>query len=126
LVFNGVNEVISQEGDTSYVNNATVVDNESFWSGFSLFGDTNLGLVDASFIKLREVSLGYALPKSILDKTPFGSVYVSAVGRNLWLSTPNPYIDPEVSMFGANDNQGYEYATIPSTKSWGFNLKFTF
>ncbi|MBK6265230.1 SusC/RagA family TonB-linked outer membrane protein [Marivirga sp. S37H4] len=126
LVFNGVNEVIGNEGDTSYVNNNFVVDNESFWSSFSLFGDTELGLVDASFIKLREVSLGYALPKSILERTPFGSVYASVVGRNLWLNTPNPYIDPEVSMFGAADNQGYEYATIPSTKSWGFNLKFTF
>jgi len=126
IVFNGVAENISTEGDTTYTKNNLVVDNESFWGSFSLFGDTELGLVDASFIKLREVSLGYALPQSILNKTPFGSVYVSAVGRNLWLNTPNPYIDPEVSMFGAADNQGYEYATIPSTKSWGFNLKFTF
>lgn len=125
LVFNGVLEQVNGE-DTTYVANNLAVDNETFWSSFSLFGDTELGLVDASFIKLREVSLGYNLPKSILDKTPFGSVYASVVGRNLWLNTSNPYIDPEVSMFGAADNQGYEYATIPSSKSYGFNLKFTF
>ncbi|NMM47367.1 SusC/RagA family TonB-linked outer membrane protein [Marinigracilibium pacificum] len=126
LVFEGVNKVVGENGEVSYVENTTVVDNQSFWQGLGLFRDTEAGLIDASFLKLREVSLGYNLPKSLLSKTPFGQIYVSVVGRNLWMVTPNPYIDPEVSMFGAADNTGYEFATIPTTKSWGFNLKFGF
>ncbi|WP_137092371.1 SusC/RagA family TonB-linked outer membrane protein [Mangrovivirga cuniculi] len=126
VVFNGVNKIEGDNGEISYTDNQTVVDNQSFWTGFGLFRDTELGLIDASFLKLREVSLGYNLPSSLLNKTPFGQVYISVVGRNLWMITPNPYIDPEVSMFGAADNSGYEYATIPTTKSWGFNLKFSF
>ncbi len=125
VVFNGVNEITGENGQVTYVPNATTVSNEDFWSNHNLFGASELGILDASFIKLRELSLGYTLPAPILSKTPFGSVYIAIVGRNLWMNAANPYIDPEVSAFSNADNQGYETAQLPTAKTWGFNLKLT-
>jgi len=125
VVFNGVNEITGENGQVTYVPNTTTVSNEDFWSNHNLFGASELGILDASFIKLRELSLGYTLPAPILSKTPFGSVYFAIVGRNLWMNAANPYIDPEVSAFSNADNQGYETAQLPTAKTWGFNLKLT-
>lgn len=85
-------------------------------------------LIDASFIKLREVALNYTLPSAWLSKTPFGNVTIGAIGRNLWLHTAknNHVIDPEASAFGTGNAQGYEFYGIPTQASYGFNLRATF
>jgi TonB-linked SusC/RagA family outer membrane protein len=85
-------------------------------------------LLDGSFTKLREISVSYVIPAKYLSKTPFGNLVIGFSGRNLWLKTPaeNIFIDPETSSFGTGNNQGYEFGTIPSLKSYGFNLRATF
>ncbi|HNP18102.1 MAG TPA: SusC/RagA family TonB-linked outer membrane protein [Fulvivirga sp.] len=81
---------------------------------------------DASYIKLREITLGYTLPKSLIANTPFQSVSVSFVGRNLALLYSNvPHIDPETAF--SNDNaQGIEHAQLPSARNLGFNINLKF
>ena len=85
-------------------------------------------LVDASYLKLREVSLTYRLPKSWFSKTPNSAVQVGLIGRNLFLKTAkeNTYSDPETSSFGTGNAQGYEYGSIPSIRSYGANIRITF
>jgi hypothetical protein len=81
---------------------------------------------DASYVKLRQVSLGYTLPASLLTKTPFKKVTFSIVGRNLaLLYSKAPHIDPETGFSNSNAVLGLEHAQIPSTRSLGFNLNFT-
>lgn len=82
---------------------------------------------DASFGKLREVSLGYTLPRALLDKTPFERVALSFVARNLlllWSSVPN--IDPESGYTNTFRAQGLEYFSLPATRNIGFNLSVSF
>ncbi len=82
---------------------------------------------DASFIKLREVAIGYSMPRKLLKNTPFGSVRVSLVGRNLGIlyqNTPKG-IDPE-AMTTSGNGQGIEYGSIPPVTSFGFDVKITF
>ena len=85
-------------------------------------------LVDASFLKLREVSLSYRLPKSWFGKLPVSAAQIGLVGRNLFLKTAkeNTYSDPESSSFGTGNAQGYEYGSIPSIRSYGANIRITF
>ena len=85
-----------------------------------------LFIYDASFIKLREVSLSYDLPSSIL--TPIGAKGGSfgISGRNFLLQTNFPDIDPEISLVGAGKARGVEYFTNPNTESVLFNLKLNF
>jgi hypothetical protein len=81
---------------------------------------------DASFIKLRNVSLSYALPKIWLQKTPFQSVSVSATVNNIILWTPWITFDPESFSSGAGGNAtGFSGLTYPSTMSTLFSLQLT-
>ena len=78
---------------------------------------------DASFVKLRQVILGYQLP---LEKISFlskvNSITVSFVARNLFiLYKKTPGIDPE-SVFSAGNAQGVEQFGVPRTRSYGLNL----
>jgi hypothetical protein len=104
-----------------------VTDPNQYWNNQGL----EEFLLSASYIKLREMTLSYNLPMSILKSTPFRSIVVSAVGSNLFLWTPkeNVYADPEQSLgFGIGQGSsvpGYEYAVIPSFRSYGFSLRAT-
>ena len=82
---------------------------------------------DASYIKLREVKLAYSLPDKLFNRTPFKSVSVAVVGRNLALWTENPHVDPETyAMNGGRYVPGVEDMQVPSSRSYGFNLSFKF
>ncbi|WP_266365616.1 SusC/RagA family TonB-linked outer membrane protein [Tellurirhabdus rosea] len=85
---------------------------------------------DATVIRLREISLGYTLPKAWLTKLPFGSVNLSLTGRNLWFNAPNfpkaANFDPEVNTFGNTNTQGIDFFTAPSVRRLGVNLRMTF
>ncbi|MDW7694295.1 SusC/RagA family TonB-linked outer membrane protein [Flammeovirgaceae bacterium SG7u.111] len=81
-------------------------------------------IYDASFVKLREIKIGYSLPSSLTSKTPFKGVTVSFVGRNLAILSKNaPNIDPE-SAYGSGNIQGFENGQHPTSRSMGFNLNF--
>lgn len=83
-------------------------------------------LFDASFVKLREVAIGYTFPQRLLGNFPVHDIRVSLVGRNLKLWTDNPHFDPEAAMAttGGGLTPGFENMSLPSTKSYGVNLSF--
>jgi TonB-linked SusC/RagA family outer membrane protein len=97
----------------------------SYWSNLGERCQENF-IYDASFIKLRQVSLEYSLPASILDKTPLQTVAVSFVGRNLAVIYKNiDNIDPESSYTDSN-GQGLDYYGMPAVRSYGFNVRVVF
>jgi TonB-linked SusC/RagA family outer membrane protein len=77
-------------------------------------------LEDGSFIRLRNVLLGYRLPSSLTDKLKLGSVNIYAQGVNLWTMTDYSGIDPEA------DEDGNEFFRYPVGKSvtFGIDIKF--
>jgi TonB-linked SusC/RagA family outer membrane protein len=79
---------------------------------------------DASFIKLRELRVGYDVPRALTSRWGVGGLRVAVVGRNLWLDTDVPHIDPETA-FNSGNVQGFEYGQMPSARSIGFNLSVT-
>lgn len=102
-----------------------------FSNGWGAYGADEVNIYDGTVIRLREVSLGYSLPKSVLSKTPFGAVSISVSGRNLWWNAPNVLqdlnLDPEVLGGTAGTNvQGFEYGAAPTTRRYGVNLNLTF
>jgi TonB-linked SusC/RagA family outer membrane protein len=82
---------------------------------------------DASFVKLREVSLTYSLPQGILAKiAPVKSVDFSLIGRNLMILHKDlPYADPEDGLSSGN-YQGFQTGSYPSTRNIGFNVRLRF
>lgn len=81
---------------------------------------------DADYIKFRQVSFGYTLPKSFLDKMSVKSATVSVVGRNLfYLNRSVENIDPEAA-YNVGNAQGLEYYGLPATRSYGVSLNVKF
>lgn len=82
---------------------------------------------DASFIKLRELSVGYNLPKSLISKIKMSNARISVVGRNLWIiyqKTPKG-IDPEAAL-NAGNGQGMESGSLPPSTTFGVDIKIAF
>lgn len=83
-------------------------------------------MYDASFVKLREVKLGYTLPKSLVSKLKLGEASVAVVVRNAALLYSNAVgFDPE-QVNSVSNVQGYEGGSLPSTRSIGFNINLKF
>ncbi|MBF8457429.1 SusC/RagA family TonB-linked outer membrane protein [Kaistella sp. G5-32] len=81
---------------------------------------------DATYIKLREVAITYAIPQKFLDATFVKGASVSLVGNNLWIIKKYlPYADPE-SGLSAGNVQGYQSAVLPTTRTISFNVKLNF
>lgn len=95
---------------------------ESYWHSTWTIHESNI--FDASYVKLREMKLGYTVPGDFAARIGASSMYLSLVGRNLWLSTDVPHIDPETA-FAAGNVQGLEFAQFPSVRSFGFNVTVT-
>lgn len=97
-------------------------------SGF--FGLADLITYDATVIRLREASLSYSLPSTLLSKTPFGSIQLSVSGRNLFYYAPNfpkyTNFDPETSSLGVSNVRGLEYLSGPTSRRIGVSLRVTF
>ena len=92
----------------------------------ALSGITENCVYDASYVKLRELSLGYNFPQSLVKKIGLSGLYVSLVGRNLWnIYDKLPLVDPE-SSFNNGNAQGFESYGLPATRNFGFNLNVKF
>lgn len=106
--------------------NTTAVDAQTYWKYVVDQSFTEEFVYDAGFVKLREISFGYSLPKDFLSKTPFRGASISLVGRNLWTIHKNtPNIDPE-SAYNNSNAQGLELNGYPMTRNVGFNLNLKF
>ena len=99
-------------------------------STFATNGVDEASVYEATTFRLRELSIGYQLPKSWLAKTFIGSATVSFVARNLWYFAPNvpkySNYDPTASSYGGGNVQGIDYTSAPNTRRYGFNIKLTF
>ena len=90
-------------------------------------------LHDASFLRLQNLSIGYNIPRSILDKIGLGGLRVYASGQNLLLITDYPGYDPEVNAYGgdgavstANQLRGFDLSGYPAVRTYTFGLSATF
>ena len=110
-----------------YVPNTTNVDARTYNNRFYERDNVEAAKYDASYTKLREVTLGYSFPKKIIDRLPISSARFSLTGRNLLLWTDNPHFDPEVvGVSGGTLQPGIENMSYPSTRSFTFNLQVNF
>jgi hypothetical protein len=94
------------------------------------FGPSDRSIFDGTVIRLREISLSFALPSRLIDRTPLGGVSLTFSGQNLWYHAPNTpefmNFDPETSGLGAGSYRGFEFITGPSSRRLGGSLRITF
>jgi TonB-linked SusC/RagA family outer membrane protein len=82
---------------------------------------------DASYVKLREVSITYSFPKQFIAKAGLNDLRLSLVGSNLWIISKNlPDADPESGISSGNLSSGYSGGSLPTTRNIGCNLTLKF
>ncbi len=109
--------------------NTTRVDISSLFGAYGYYRNPAKAFVyDGSFVKLREASLTYSLPASLISKmAPFKGIDISVIGRNLWIIHKNlPYSDPEEIISSGNYALGYQGGAYPVARTLAFNVKFKF
>jgi len=107
--------------------NVRGVDPQMYWHQRKWGGIAELDVYDASYVKLRDLTINYNLPSAWFNDNFIRNASLAFVGRNLWLIYSGvPNIDPESSFSSNNAGIGQEYAAMPTTRSVGFNLKLVF
>jgi TonB-linked SusC/RagA family outer membrane protein len=86
-------------------------------------GITENYMYDATNVRVRELSIGYRLP---IEGKYMKNVNISLVGRNLFFITKKAPFDPEISMSTGNGLQGVDVFALPSTRSMGLNVRWSF
>src|SRR5690606_39098027 len=129
VVFDGVLADGTPNTQEVWLGQALGPDGRDYGAGFYRTYHRNVSenfVKDASFIKLRNASIGYQLPASLLSRTPFKSVGITATVNNIILWTPWINYDPESFSSGASSNatafSGLGYPGVTSTQ---FTLNLT-
>lgn len=109
--------------------NDIVVSAAAYYGGY--WGLEEYSIIDGSYIKLREITLSYNLPKSLVAKIGFvQSASLSLVGRNLAVLYTHPSndlgIDPETGFGVTNNGMGLEQFQLPTARNLGFKLNLNF
>lgn len=107
---------------------------QEYWATKSEEAVPENSLVNATYLKFRELRLAYSLPPKWLEKTFIEDMTVAVVGRNLWVWTGVKHIDPETYGVGTEKNDfgldnkvpGYANASVPSVRSLGVTLNCKF
>jgi TonB-linked SusC/RagA family outer membrane protein len=124
IILNGVN---ANDGSP---NRTMVSASDAYFTGL-LNNSDDTKIYDASLVRLKEISLSYRLPSSLLSKTKvIKNATIAFTGSNLWyrgLGMPKyTHVDPEQNSLGVGNGRGFEYMTAPSGKTYGVNLNLTF
>ena len=105
--------------------NTTAMSAQRYYTSIS--GMAEEFVYDASFIKLKELSLGYSFPKSMLKKTPLTSLNVAFVARNLaYLMKHTPGTSPEGGYDTSMFSQAIDYMSVPYTRTFGLSINLGF
>jgi TonB-linked SusC/RagA family outer membrane protein len=116
--------------DAVYTNgqpNTTYVTAEQYWGNSGVFAAAEGFIYGTTWFRVREASLSYNIPSSVLKRTPFGNAEFSVFGRNLYLKAPDyPHLDPEQNVLGVSNAQGLEFNALPQTRAMGAGLKLSF
>ncbi len=120
--------VIRNPDGTTRPNDVQVASVQQYWGNLDNSISPENNIFDASFAKLREASLSFRLPERWVSKLGAASGVWSFEGRNLWLiSSKVPHVDPEANVLGTGlIGEGIERNVLPSTRTFGLNLRLVF
>lgn len=135
VIPNSVQRVFDDSGNiTGYVENSVPIklSDNSYQIYYNDHGWGNGGvayMVDRSFAKIRNITVGYTLPKKWVRAMELSNIEVSAFVNNpfIWTANDNTYIDPESSTIGSDLTGTFgELYVNPSCRVYGFNLSVKF
>lgn len=119
-------EGIIKQDDESYLPNDQTITAQQYWGSMSGIGENFI--MDQTYVRLREFALTYSFPNSILGNSVVKGASISLIGQNLFFFYKGfeGGFDPESTLGTSNAGQGYLYYSMPTPRSFGFNLNVKF
>jgi TonB-linked SusC/RagA family outer membrane protein len=106
---------------------AQALESKMFVAGNGRGGEMSKWVEDASYVRLKLITLAYNFSPSILNKIGFNKIRVYFTGTNLWTITDYTGYDPEVANFTETDATiGVDLSAYPPAKTYTFGLDLTF
>ena len=104
----------------------TILATAQYWGSMSGIGENYI--MDQTNVRLREFSLTYSFPNSILGNSIVKGASISLIGQNLFFFYKgfDGGFDPEANLGTNNAGQGILYYSMPTARSFGFNLNVKF
>lgn len=122
-----IGDGVVSDGAGKYIANTKKVLPVEYYADYYRRANVESNSFDASFLKLREVRLEYALPKRLLGKGFIRQATFALYGRDLLMLTSFPIFDPETAALnGATLLPGVEMGQMPSTRTMGANITLKF
>lgn len=113
--------------DGSYSPNTTKVNPADFYGEYYRRANLESNTFDATYVKLRDITLEYSFPKKTLERLKLTRLSMSVYGRNLLTISDFPMFDPETAALNSGGMMpGVEMGQMPSPATYGLNLKLEF
>ena len=110
--------------DGTYSPNTTKADVATYYAEYNRRANVESNSFEASYLKLRDVSLTFDFPKRLLSKTGLQALSLTVYGRDLFTISDFPLYDPETASLNGNVYvPGVEMGQMPSTATYGVTLK---
>jgi len=119
IIFASNNDRWQKEGDVTDTPRPDGINNNNYKDGGSRW------LEDGSFLRLRSLTLGYRLPKTVSQKVKLDNVRIFVIGSNLFTLTKYTGLDPESSASGSQNAQGIDLGTPPQPRGLQFGINVT-
>ncbi len=124
------NPAFGSPGEAEYIPNDIQITSAAVYFNNIAFGPSDLQIYDGTTIRLRDITLNYDLPQSLIQKTPFKRVSVGVSGQNLWFKAVNfpseMNFDTDVLSTGVGNGLGFDMFTGPSARRFGGMIRLTF
>lgn len=121
-----VGDGVVLNADGTYSPNTTPVAIQTWYGDYYRRANVETNSFDASYLKLREVRIEYALPTTITSKLRVSAASIALFGRDLAMISNFPMYDPETAALnGATIMPGVEMGQMPSTRTFGLNLRLS-
>lgn len=118
---------VVDNGDGTFSPNTKEVPINTWYSDYYRRANVETNSFDASYLKLREVRLELALPKTLVSRWKMNNASIAFFGRDLFMISDFPMYDPETAALnGASIMPGVEMGQMPSTRTFGVNLRANF
>ena len=113
--------VIPAGGGKTIPNNIQIT-SQAYWQTQGGL-QSEFNVYDATVFRLREISLGYDLPSSVIRTLHINYVRLSVFANNVFYVAPNSLMDPELNTQGAGNIRGLDLQSAPNVRTIGANLK---
>lgn len=120
----GVSKTSAEARETGYVMLGNIKMEPQDYYG-TIYDLDSYYVYSATNIRLQEASIGYTLPNKWFGNV-VKNVNISVYGTNLWMIYNKAPYDPELTASTGTFGQGYDYFMLPSSRTYGFSLKFGF